>query len=228
MTEDRRRKLDDIGFQWVVVDRSDNIAIPWEESYANLKKFRDTHGHCNVPKKENFLYGWVDRQKKLKRKGKLLQDRVEKLENLGIQWTPLRDLWEDRYSELKEFYRIHGHCNVPNDKSGLHFWVRSQKSRHKQKTLDGEHVALLEELGIKWLNPDENSKEFTSPNINNWDEMYLELKRFKETHGHCDVNQRIEPWERLGEWANAQRRKKRRTGDLTEDQIKKLEEINFK
>jgi hypothetical protein len=64
--------------------------------------------------------------------------------------------------------------------------------------------------------------------IQTWDDMFEALCRFKEKYGHCDVNQRIEPWMKLGEWVNAQRRRKRRAGEFAPEQLRKLEAIGFK
>jgi hypothetical protein len=67
--------------------------------------------------------------------------------------------WEDRYEQLKEFYKIHGHCNVTqHDKSlrSLGNWVSKQRQRKKKgyKTkyskLSEWQVSKLDEIGFEW------------------------------------------------------------------------------
>ena len=45
MTNEREEALNRLGFVW------DSHAVFWEERFNELKAFRDTHGHCNVPTK---------------------------------------------------------------------------------------------------------------------------------------------------------------------------------
>jgi hypothetical protein len=39
--------------------------------------------------------------------------RIEELEILGFEWARLDAPWEDRLSELAEYRKIYGNCNVP-------------------------------------------------------------------------------------------------------------------
>ena len=67
----------------------------WLSQFAQLEKYRQVHGHCNVPKrwKNNLSLGiWVFNQR---RKYKDMQDgiaempkyRIDKLEEIGFQWS---------------------------------------------------------------------------------------------------------------------------------------------
>jgi hypothetical protein len=41
-------------------------------------------------------------------------------------------VWEDCFSELADYHKIHGHCNVPqsySEKSKLGYWVATQKNK---------------------------------------------------------------------------------------------------
>lgn len=46
-------------------------------------------------------------------KSRMTREHVEKVENIGFLWTPLKDIWNVRFEELQEFKDQHGHCNVP-------------------------------------------------------------------------------------------------------------------
>jgi hypothetical protein len=71
----------------------------------------------------------------------------------------LRPLWEDRLSELADYRKIHGHCNVPHsysDNLKLGQCVAHQRSNCKlhvkRKTLSTtpSRFHALESLGFEW------------------------------------------------------------------------------
>ncbi len=71
----------------------------------------------------------------------------------------LRPLWEDRLSELAEYRKIHGHCNVPqiySDNLKLGQWVAHQRSNYKfhvkRKTSSTtpSRIQALESLSFEW------------------------------------------------------------------------------
>ena len=43
MNDDRIKRLDDIGFKWVV-----NVTAGWDGMYDALKDYKTKHGHTNV------------------------------------------------------------------------------------------------------------------------------------------------------------------------------------
>ena len=79
---DRERRLEEIGFEWA-------IFVPWEEILSLLKQFKMREGHCNVPQSHiedgAKLGAWVDRQRQLRKTGKLDPDRQTRLEGVG-EW----------------------------------------------------------------------------------------------------------------------------------------------
>ena len=99
MTVERENMLEDLGFIW-----SSQEAVR-EERLNDIRDFRKTFGHCNVPSSyaENVkLSIWVKsqrRQYKLFRRGEnqsaLTQDRIDELTDLGFVWNP-RNMELDR------------------------------------------------------------------------------------------------------------------------------------
>jgi len=80
LSPDRRHRLDALGFVW------DPLMRHWEEGFAALAAFHQTHGHCRVPKKykqgEFALGTWVSNQRK---KGpELSADRRRRLDALAL------------------------------------------------------------------------------------------------------------------------------------------------
>ena len=66
-----------------------------------LAEFKREFGHCNVPRsyKRNPQLGrWCDTQRQLLKNGKLSQDRIDKLYELGFTWVLKEHVdWNVRY-----------------------------------------------------------------------------------------------------------------------------------
>ena len=111
-------------------------AEPWYEKYQELCEFHKKHKHCNVPpiyKSDSSLWRWVKRQRyqyRLKRDGKpstMTEERVAALDAIGLIWDSQNTLWMERLTELRNYKRVNGHCNVPSKFSPnpqLSTWVK--------------------------------------------------------------------------------------------------------
>jgi hypothetical protein len=58
----------------------------------------------------------------------------QELERLGFEWNSLGAAWEDRLSELADYRKIEGHCNVPqhySDSTKLANWVGKQRAQYR-------------------------------------------------------------------------------------------------
>jgi len=97
LTDDQICRLDGIGFVWEPSTRS-NITrtrkvlphVDWDAMFDALAQFKQSYGHCNVPLKwlENpQLYKWVERQRLIRDLVGLSEDRQQRLEGLGFEWT---------------------------------------------------------------------------------------------------------------------------------------------
>jgi hypothetical protein len=174
-------------------NRSTSKGTAWEDRLSELADYLKVHGHCNVPEKysENAKLGkWVVTQRhqySLHLKGKASHiniSRMQALESLGFEWGVCVG-WEDRLSELADYLKVHGHCNVPQKYSEnvkLGTWVGNQRYQYslhlKGKT---SHITLprmqaLERLGFDW------GSHFTA-----WEDRLSELADYHKVHGHCNV-----------------------------------------
>jgi hypothetical protein len=140
----------------------------WEDRLSELADYQKVHGHCNVPTKcsENAKLGsWVAKQRSqcnLYKEGKtspMTLARIKALKSLGFKWGSRTASWEDRLSELADYRKSYGHCNVPKNYTGnakLYAWVATQRcqySLHQQgKTaqITLSHIQALEFLGFEW------------------------------------------------------------------------------
>ena len=97
MTRAKVELLDAESFSWAYENKRDKR---WHELYGELLKFKEAHGHCNVPKKyrENQRLGsWVDYQRTLYRQTKrpepegnpeaISAERIRLLEAVNFRWT---------------------------------------------------------------------------------------------------------------------------------------------
>eukprot|EP00551_Chaetoceros_affinis_P010200 CAMPEP_0203675788 /NCGR_PEP_ID=MMETSP0090-20130426/22149_1 /ASSEMBLY_ACC=CAM_ASM_001088 /TAXON_ID=426623 /ORGANISM="Chaetoceros affinis, Strain CCMP159" /LENGTH=275 /DNA_ID=CAMNT_0050542117 /DNA_START=42 /DNA_END=866 /DNA_ORIENTATION=- len=108
--------------------------------------------------------------------------------------------WERMYRKLKDYKKKYGNCEVPTgwkEDTKLSAWIASLRKSHKRKLrnkpfqhcfLTDARMKKLNEIGFTW-----SIKR--SPK---WDEMFEELVKFKDDHGHCLVPQRYEQNSSLG------------------------------
>ena len=99
------------------------------------------------------------------------------------------------------------------DKELAH-WVRNQRVAYKKGTLSQERIKNLEELGFIW-----------DPHDACWGENYKKLLGFKKEWGHCLVPYGYKDRD-LAHWVRNQRIAYK-TGTLSQEKIKNLEELGF-
>jgi len=79
--EDRRARLDAMGFVWAAIDAKE------EQWLKELEVFRQLNGHCNVPQSAGGLGGWVGSQRQMAKKPGYSEDRRARLDAMGFEWT---------------------------------------------------------------------------------------------------------------------------------------------
>lgn len=201
--------------QAITTNIIDHLGLSWDERFGELVRFKEEHGHCEVPRyyrSNQKLGAWVSTQREAYEKKLLMPKRYKKLASLGFNWC-LKNSWEERFSELTDFKKEYGHCDVPYNyvNKNLASWVANQRVSHKKEKLALEKFKVLDGLGFKWdsLKP-------------SWEENFYELIDFKEKNGHCNAPYALP----VGAWAGRQR-KLYKQGTLTSDRYKKLNNIGF-
>jgi hypothetical protein len=163
MTLRRIEALESLGFDW----GRRGATCPWEDRLSELANYHKMHGHCHVPQKhsENAkLATWVAHQRyqyRLHQEGKtspITLPRIQALERLGFEWKVFVG-WEVRLSELDDYRKVHGHCNVPDrysENTKLGTWVATQRYQYslhlegKTSSMTLPRIEALERLGFEW------------------------------------------------------------------------------
>lgn len=74
--------LDSVGFAWSAAQEN------WNRRYRELREFKVLNGHVSAsPYGQGSLGMWVNHQREAKKKRRLAQDQIARLDELGITWT---------------------------------------------------------------------------------------------------------------------------------------------
>jgi hypothetical protein len=205
---DRIDRLDSIGFVWEVQQSF------WDKSYAALVKFKEIHGHTDVPQSyhDKRLATWIDNQRI--RRDRLPAARRAKLDAIGFIWDARTSRWEDMYQRLVHFKESYGHMNVRETVKKLTTWMREQRSNRAFGALSEDRFEKLSKIGFPW-----------DVRSDNWQTMFNRLVVFRAEHQHANVPDDYQDKE-LARWVRAQREFKKR-GKLSIDRVQSLEEIGF-
>jgi hypothetical protein len=173
----------------------------------------------------------VAKQRLLRKRGSLSQERVDRLTRLGFEWsgasrrtTAQKCQWEESLAALAEFRRTHGHSDVPvaySENRSLAVWAQRQRNEYRKRRLDPERVRRLEALEFPWHSRTTRAQERNQA----WERMFAMLAAFAGAHGHLDVPA-VGANRPLAEWMNEQRRRKQ-VGALSDARRRRLESIGM-
>ena len=125
---------------------------------------------------------WVHNIRRRRKKGKLSEEQIQKLDNLGFSWGTDRALrgtlptWDERFDELRKYKTKHGNCSVPQRQGPLGQWV--SKQRYRKDKLSEKRVQKLDDLGFNW-----GKARDTLPK----NDRLEELIQCRTKHGLCNV-----------------------------------------
>ena len=216
LTDERIEKLNAIGMVW------DSVPVTsWEAYYPIVEKYYREHGNLNIPTRllyEGVYPGqWLSGQRVLYRRGQLPQDRIRQLEALHIDWmTRLERLWEESFAKAERYYKEHGDLDARESDPALYNWLRAQRKKYREYTLDESYVQRLSAIGMVWELDD------------TWELAFAEAEKFYQEHGHLDIPAEYvtENGVRLGNWYRGVRGEKRR-GTLSQERQQRLEAIGI-
>lgn len=202
LTAEQAAKLEKLGIRW-----NHRLETAWEKGFTSAQKYRTEHGDLLVPvryrDKNDFALGeWIVYNRQRYLGGNLTQNRIERLEAIGMVWSTSNDLWEQNYAAATQYYLEHGDLEVPIKYEtpsgfGLGVWLGAQRAAHKAGELPQEQVERLDALGMDW----------TNRNDRKWMSLYDVAAAYYHEHGNLNVpSEYVTPdGVLLGKWVARQR-----------------------
>ena len=202
LTAEQAAKQEKLGIRW-----NHRLEAAWEKGFASAQKYRTEHGDLLVPvryrDKNDFALGeWIVYNRQRYLGGNLTQNRIERLEAIGMVWSTSNDLWEQNYAAATQYYLEHGDLEVPIKYEtpsgfGLGVWLGAQRAAHKAGELPQEQVERLDALGMDW----------TNRNDRKWMSLYDVAAAYYHEHGNLNVpSEYVTPdGVLLGKWVARQR-----------------------
>ena len=229
LTEQQIARLDSIGMVW-----GNRKEIAWQHGFEVAKKYHDTYGNLMVPGKyvdpDGYPLGqWIIKTRQQKLNGRLKEERIAQLDEIGMVWNIFDAKWEKAYALAAAYYEENGNLNIPRSYmtaagERLGQWVASQQWAYPKGKLTDEQVERLNRIGMYWGNRNDRQ----------WNEGYQEAKRYFEVYGNLNVpiNYVSPGGYALGKWIKRQRyarlNPEKSGAVLTEERIAKLDEIGMR
>ncbi len=213
----------------------ESLSASWDLMYNVAKDYYLKHGDLEVPKayrsEEGYNLGlWLSTQRRVYNhtaKGSLSQDRIDKLNAIGMRFDNVNDVqWHKYYAALKKYHDEHGDINissqyVSDDGLMLGNWLTRMRSYYsdgiKPHILTPERIEALDALGMIW---DYHSKQ--------WYENYEAAKKYYEEHGDLNIpkDYKSEKGILIKTWLNNMKNKYNK-GTLMDEQKRLLEDIGM-
>jgi len=210
LTQSQIEKLCSIGFDWGMAYNSG--IDRFEYWFKVLKEYKEAHGNMTIKEdtEENKALGsWCNNVRTAVHdvnqnpndtfaqyrfnNQQLDKARIERLNELGFEWTVTPPTFEERIEQLLAYKEQHGSYDLKESEDeypGLRSWLDSTKAnarnydynqtssqydkRRVPPTFTAEHFRRLKELGL-WVTKD-------------FDHYYQKLVEWKQQHGHMDVS----------------------------------------
>ena len=228
LTEQQIARLDSIGMKWG--NRND---AAWEHGLEEARKFREQFGNLQVPAKyktkDDYPLGkWINNARKRRNDGKLTEERIRQLDQLGMIWSVFDAKWEQGYALAMNYAARHGDLNVPvnyttEEGEKLGAWILNQRTAYAKEMLSQDQIGRLEKIGIYWGNRNDRQ----------WNEVYQAAKRYFEANGNLDIPVAYVSPEgyALGKWVRRQqyayRNPEKSNAILSQERIELLDAIGM-
>lgn len=230
LSNEKIKLLDSIGMVWII--NPDQERIEWLVSFDCAKKYLEKNHNLNIdllfktddtyPKANYCLGRWLSYQKFLYHHKQLSKDKVEKLNDLNIDWRLNNKLsWDLTYQIAKQYYEEHGNLTSSYDYKtdnsyyvegfNLYDWLVRQRVKLNNGTLSKKRIDKLNEIGMIW-----------NLNDKNWNEMYKYLKLILIDEKSVDLN----TLKKIKRWLSTQKHLYV-TGELDSDRTNKLFQLGI-
>lgn len=224
------KRLEEIGFKWELNFINERFQRGFNETLKYKEQYGDPNARPSYKTSDGYeLGGWQSRQKQAYKNGTLSSDRVKRLEEIGLRLDDIKtklppdESFEKGFTETIKYKEQHGDANVPHGYKTLQGyklrrWQECQRSSYKKGKLDREKIRRLEDVGFVWSLRKDAFKVGLQETI-----------KYKERFGYPNAPQNYVTAEgfNLGSWQST-KRQSYKMGKLSDERIKKLEEVGFK
>lgn len=210
---------------------NDMLSTSWEMMYALAEEYYKENGNLDVPRryttKDGYSLGsWISIQRRIRNgevAGHLDEAKIEKLNNIEMQWENYQDIiFQKHYEGAQHYFQDYGNLDINSDyisNEGIKLgaWITNIRQKHSTGTLSIEHRKKMEEIGMIW---DKYSYL--------WELGYHAAEIYYETHGTIEVSSIYIDTNgyKLGAWLNAQKRQKKED-KLEAYQVERLENLEI-
>ena len=214
---------------------NDSLTYTWDEMYGRARAYYEAHGDLNVPAAYRTGDGcslgtWILTQRAVRKglqRGTLSEERIAKLEEIGMLWTVReQDRWPEYFAAAEAYAREFGRLCVPDayvtpDGVKLGKWLSTLKVQRRRggrgRYLTRERIAALDRLGMVW-----DVDEFQ------WEQKFQAARQYCQEYGNLEVPTRYETPDGvcLGIWIQSVRRDYK-SGRLDKAKIQRLEAIGM-
>ncbi|MCD7956325.1 MAG: Helicase associated domain protein [Lachnospiraceae bacterium] len=218
---------------------NDTLSASWDLMFEQAKAFYEENGNLQVPCRyvtaDGYALGnWISNQRRIRKgqlPGTLSEDRIRRLDSIGMAWEAAADIkWERNYAAARRYREKYGDLNVPakyvdGEGVALGGWLsdlRAWKSAGgRQMCLSADRIQKLNDLGMVWDVLDYY-----------WERNYAAAYNYYREHRNLDVppGYVTEDGIRLGTWVYRTRALRAGTAKgtaPTEEQVRRLDAIGM-
>ena len=170
LSGDRIKQLEKIGMIFGIGKQD-----AWNIMYDLAKKYYEHYGNLKIPRSFKTVNGyetdekgyklgvWITTQKTNYNKSILSEDRIKKLEKIGMIFeNAYENAWNKMYELAKKYYEHYDNLKIPKmfktingyeiDEEGYNLgaWINTQRFSYKKGTLFEDRIEKLEEIGMMW------------------------------------------------------------------------------
>ncbi|MFF4534117.1 Helicase associated domain protein [Streptomyces sp. NPDC001407] len=217
LAEDRIELLDQLGIVW------DQLGESWMTTYTEVKRLAEEQGHFAFDESVTTPHGvsvvnWCTAQRARRRAGKVPEQRIALLDEIGFPWDAAQDRWMRRYRELKAVFDQRGTVLRLPTTTPEAIWLENQHVAYRNGRVADWQLELMRNIGI----------DFSNRRDAIWDNTYEALKAFHAEEGHWVVPKDLVTVDgvRVDHWTRTQRAAKKR-GTMTDEHQELLDKIGF-
>jgi superfamily II DNA or RNA helicase len=210
----------------ISVKTLDIVGQSWDERFGEYKAFKEkerrepARPRDSKNELEDKLADWVGIQRTWRKRGKLLKERIEKLNSVNFIWDQLDDWWNQSVNDYISFKEKNN--REPSNSSKIKSekliakWTNKTRVTYKINKLSKDRVDQLNSIGFLW-----------DPFETVWNQTFDEYRSFKNKHSREPSDKsKIKPEKLLARWVAKQRGQYNRD-KLSENRKSKLNSVGF-